>query len=87
MPLRLTLGRVQPRLCLLKHQARVLFDQGTQETHLKWFQAKVNVYSARLRGGGAPRAEVHEPVRAAVLQRGRVLGTLGTAGPGLEVLG
>lgn len=36
---------------------------------------------------GAARAEVHEPVRAAVLQWGQVLGTLGTAGPGLEVLG
>lgn len=60
----------------------VVLDQGTQETHLKWFQAKVNVYSAMLPGGRSCRAEAHEPIRAAVLQQGRVLGALGTAGPG-----
>lgn len=60
----------------------VVLDQGTQETHLKRFQAKVNVYSAMLPGGRSCRAEAHEPIRAAVLQQGRVLGALGTAGPG-----
>lgn len=87
VPLCLTRGGVQPRLCFVKHQARVVLDQHSQETHLKWVRAKVNVYSATLPGGNSCRAEVREPVRAAVLQWDLVLVTRVTACPGLEVLG
>lgn len=87
VPLCLTRGGVQPRLCFVKHQARVVLDQHSQKTHLKWVRAKVNVYSATLPGGNSCRAEVREPVRAAVLQWDLVLVTRVTAGPGLEVLG
>lgn len=83
-------GRAQPSLCVspAELQPQLVSYLTITLRRLTWSGfMQINVYSATLPGGRSCRAELHEPARAAVLQGGWVLVTLGTAGPGLEVLG